>query len=117
QAMGSRQPKNKLDGEASGPTADKQASPMRWGAAALLLSSVLLAARLALPQPIAPSKVPFPQLDARSFDAEQLQRADLLSAVSTAALPKDLRSIGELVRHIGRAEYQRDFDEIHHLGA
>src|SRR5690606_19817785 len=76
-----------------------------------------LAARLGLPQPIAPTEVPFPQLDLERFEVEQTLRAELLSQISATALSKDSRAIGELVRRIGRAEYQRDFDEMQRLSA
>ncbi len=115
--MASPQPKMKQEASGSGPAADTGAQPMRWGAAALLLTSVLLAARLALPQPIGPTEVPFPRVDAQSFEVEQARRAELLSDVRVAGLPQDSRAIGELVRRIGRAEYQRDFDETQYLAA
>lgn len=90
----------------SGPRSeDGKPTPVaRWGMGVGLGLTILVAARLAVPQPIAPREVPLPSFERATLALEIAEHRARLSSLERTPLPLEVRSVGELVRRFGTAE-------------
>jgi hypothetical protein len=75
-----------------------------WRVGAILVSVIVVAARLGLPQPIAPQTPPLPQLDQTRAVQEAQEHATLFAQAQSEALPHAVRAVGELLRRLGALE-------------
>jgi hypothetical protein len=74
----------------------------------VLLSVIVVSARLALPQPIAPTQVPLPAIDAAAAQREAEQHLRSYSSSVRQPLSLQVRAVGEWVRRLGALEAQLD---------
>lgn len=92
----------------SGPRSEdgKPAPAARWGMGVGLALTIVVAARLAVPQAIAPREVPLPKLEHATLAAELAEHRARLRALEQQPLSLEVRSVGEWLRRLGAAEME-----------
>jgi hypothetical protein len=74
-----------------------------WQLGLLAVALPLLAVWLALPRPVAPARLPVPQVDRRSLARGLAADAERARSAARERLPFSVRRVGELVRRFGGA--------------
>ena len=86
----------------------------RVSAVVILLPASLLAL-IVVPRPVAPVDIPLPHIDWEAWGRHQRSTMELVASARSNGLSYSVRVVGELIVRWGRAEYQRDAEQLRQL--